>query len=594
MQFLDLPTEMLAYALEQLALVDLLACRAVCKLLSSLVDSSVALQYNVELGAALKVDNETCPDTRSRKLVEIRRANSAWANFSWAHRVPPIDVRNYAAVYELSGGCFFQDINQDFTGAGKSLPSTLSWIKLPSGRDLQSHDFPSVRGYTIVCNVHLRTISTNEPHPDAAQSVLSVRFNASIHDYAMVVQLCGNHLGVLLTARHTRPARFDMFYLWDWTTGVCKARMSSFEANETWDTFCFVAPDAILLPDTNLGLLNIFLFDDTPESFRHAVSLLLPDTVNNPAIARISVRSEPPPCAPSTHYANPASDTPPFTPDPDSAVVILTLDYVVTPRPAHVALVIDGFIISIAHPQIVAVKRSTLVRFARGAEAHAQEAQAPREQAPREYAPRAEGVLPPLEEERKDDDAVKDEAVKEEAEPEPSQSSTCTHPLPPNAPMDRLAKRVPHIHAEHWVEHHTRWGLAIPPPRWVCYTHGSRFAAMGDRPFGSDRRMGVTLYDFNVRNARRGLDLNADEEESEEWKDREFPVKRSRIVQSFSTIHLPEIFKHDFRTGLPYRITETEEVFDWDSVMLDDERIIGLKEENNEIGGLEHLDVLVM
>lgn len=69
------------------------------------------------------------------KLRGLRRSHAAWTNLHWSHRAPQIPIHNYAAVYELSGGYFFEDMNSDFHGSSRTVPSTLSWLRLPSHHD---------------------------------------------------------------------------------------------------------------------------------------------------------------------------------------------------------------------------------------------------------------------------------------------------------------------------------------------------------------------------------------------------------------------------------------------------------------------------
>lgn len=96
------------------------------------MDSSIALQYAIELGVAEKIDDPSCLLTKNSKLDELRSRQAAWARLRWTYRSPPISVRNYAAVYELSGGRFFQDINKNVAVSGEMGPSTLAWLRLPS------------------------------------------------------------------------------------------------------------------------------------------------------------------------------------------------------------------------------------------------------------------------------------------------------------------------------------------------------------------------------------------------------------------------------------------------------------------------------
>lgn len=112
-----------------------------CKLLHGIIDKSVAVQYALELGASGKLDNPFCADSNAEKLVELRKVNRRWAQFRWKHRVGPIPVRNFASVYEFTGGCFFQDINASYISVHSSPPSSISWLPFPRADSIGVHEW---------------------------------------------------------------------------------------------------------------------------------------------------------------------------------------------------------------------------------------------------------------------------------------------------------------------------------------------------------------------------------------------------------------------------------------------------------------------
>lgn len=349
----------------------------------------------------------------------------------------------------------------------------------------------------------------------------------------MIVQLSGDHLGLLLSTRHNRHARNDRFFLWDWTTAVCKGvsvvaraeclwidsdldRQDEAPKEGQWDTFCFLSHDTVLVPDTAAGRLNVYTFTPAALSFRHRVSLGLPETRQDSPIVQITARTEPPSRTPHSGRARDTQRA--FSADPDAAIVVLTLDYVVPPADGE-DIVVAGFHINVAQPQMLVVHRTSFLLLAQ-----------------KHGTGRAE------------DGAVK------------------------------------LIDWDGWGAEYSRWGVGPCPPRWVCYVHGTRYVSMHDRPFGPHRPVAISVYDFNIKNAVRDLphpssvvaaavpgdDADLEEEQAEH-------VKKAYNVLTQSEIYLPRIFKKPIVTRLPYRVVETEEIFDWDSVMIDDERIIGLK-----------------
>ena len=78
-----------------------------------------------------------------------------------------------------------------------------------------------------LCVAHFRTISSNEPHPEAFSSQVDVPLGSSITDHSMIVQLGGDHIGILFSGRENNlnapGSRKDVFHLWDWSKNICKA-----------------------------------------------------------------------------------------------------------------------------------------------------------------------------------------------------------------------------------------------------------------------------------------------------------------------------------------------------------------------------------
>lgn len=123
---------------------------------------------------------------------------------------------------------------------------------------------------------------------------------------------------------------------------------------------------------------------------------------------------------------------------------------------------------------------------------------------------------------------------------------------------------------------------------------------MQDREFGSRARVRVKVYDFNIdlgrRESARGPDSRANLDHSDlpgcapdslaasmhtYTPTSLVPPLSLRLTKTVMAPSLTDdrraIFAEPFESALPYRVIETEQVFDWDSAMIDDERIIGLR-----------------
>ncbi|TDL23568.1 hypothetical protein BD410DRAFT_839035 [Rickenella mellea] len=423
--------------------------------------------------------------------------------------------------------------------------------------------------HTITCLLHLFSLSSFSHHPDASRLAISVSFACPTINYSIVIQLGGDHLALLMSKREF-IAGADRFFLCNWTNGVGAAY---WEAIPHWDTVCFISHYALLLPDTNGFALNIYTFtDDDPGSFVLAASLLLPQKDEDASLMSITARSEPAPRSPRRrvrdHDCSRHTSTPwtyqrqPFTTDPDSAIVVLTMVYI-------------GDANRVQTEQTLVVHRSTLLEHARR-----------------------------------------------------DTKSAGSHPT-------QTHHRVS-LEWAAWGPNCTRWGIDGSP--WVFSMHGQRLVSMDPvldpGTVGETTRMMV--YDFNMRNAER--DVPIEKAQMAQSSTSEHPHMSSDSLKSDvaaldvsgdvgqlvansgevggwptisrnlgpggclsealnitaqSVISWPAIFENKVVSSLPFRFMCTHEVFDWNRVMIDDERIIGMKEMADD-GSMQLLEVIVL
>ncbi|KAL5492505.1 hypothetical protein ACEPAI_3952 [Sanghuangporus weigelae] len=592
--FLNLPAEVQLIVLSRAHFRDVARCRCVCKHLLKVIDSSPALKLIIDLGASARRINPAYPGTSIQKLQELQEINIAWANLHWKHRIHmefPENVR----FAKFSGGVVFCVLDDDPYDSDEETKegsfTKVVWIELPSRQNLRPdatnllvfeheiHDmaiisacdlfigivlycFKANGGYTIECQLHPISITTAEKHPDAFKSVISSRFFTQLEiGFSTIVHVCGNHVGVLLRRdldHFCRRKTFDVFYLWDWTTGACKVHMNSFEVEEYWESFCFITLDSVLISSTFHGHLNLFRFSDNPDSLTHVYTFVLPEARRNPGLRHIDMCSEPSPSSPGQCTNLKERIEPPFPVDPDDAIVVVRLDYFSPPPGKEEAPDED---------EAWTVRQSFAI--------------------PRRFF--AQALHLPL--------------------PEPSPPPKCWS-INDRFLNNPRSKRHPHCHSESWI-HFSRWGIERAPPDFmlncVC---GSRFLGMTsvleyrELPFSD-----ITLYDFNLRNERRGvmmLEPNirtsiehvekcngtrlSQEIESEAQASR-WPVRPSRIASDRKIVQNNILFNRRFITTLPYRLTQSEFTLDWDTAALDDERIIGIVMDD---GVLKFMDILVM
>lgn len=124
--------------------------------------------------------------------------------------------------------------------------------------------------------------------------------------------------------------------------------------NLQWDTFCFIATDAVLIPDTVGKILHIYKFTEKAFSLRRGLALELLSCVS--PFLQIEFCSEPPP---RPHYLSDTGEKhgscagQRFVADPEAAIVVITVDYMY-----------DNHGMEIADTYTLVVHRSSLLDLA--------------------------------------------------------------------------------------------------------------------------------------------------------------------------------------------------------------------------------------
>ncbi|KAG5634221.1 hypothetical protein H0H81_002829, partial [Sphagnurus paluster] len=276
--FLYLPVELLCHILDFLDTVDLLRCTLISgqlsKQLRKLILESSRLQYTIELEKHRMVSlllPSAAPSYVSRLKI-LRERERAWKTLSWAGhynlKLPPT-----GSVYEFVGGLYGNGKEDD-----RRVTASISFLELPSGVSVDPKDSlkmwtHSMADVTIidftmdpsqdllvliavakpdsgyVYELHLRSLSTNEPHPKAPLSILpcllkaSQSQNASEHIAAVRVQVSGDLVALLVKEVHDSIGAH--LEIWDWINNPqvsCKmARVSGI------DDFTFLSKDAFLV-----------------------------------------------------------------------------------------------------------------------------------------------------------------------------------------------------------------------------------------------------------------------------------------------------------------------------------------------------------
>ncbi|KAL1704816.1 hypothetical protein EV121DRAFT_204887 [Schizophyllum commune] len=283
---LALPTELVCQILEYLDVSDLLACSLVTRHMRRVILHSAPLQYSIELAKSRMASTPSASalSTASR-LNMLRTREQAWRGLRWSarHRItlPPT-----GPIYEFIGGIYGNGQEDE-----NRVTSTISFFELPTqvkGRTMPAHprvwthpmgtlsivDFtldPTHDLLALVASasppsaylyeIHLRSLSTNEPHPMAQQPILSClkRPNGNNMVFesagAVRIQVSGDQIALLL--RQT-PGMGSHLNIWNWKRGA--DRHISFSVTDGIEDFTFLSDKAFLLVRPK-GSFETYSFD---------------------------------------------------------------------------------------------------------------------------------------------------------------------------------------------------------------------------------------------------------------------------------------------------------------------------------------------
>ncbi|KAF8842940.1 hypothetical protein BDN67DRAFT_1001325 [Paxillus ammoniavirescens] len=284
----QLPTELLCQILGYFDAHQLVHARKICKTIKSAIDHSESLQYTVDLGFYQMSEGrhqlgQTLPQVPvAIRRKELQRFETSWQQLQYRHRTTfPLPISG--PVYEFVGGIYA------LTGEGCIRFAVLPDCANPPEKPIRMWDYvvdtaslidftfsPSLDLFVLVTttasnhqhayDVHLRSLSTNKPHPCAAVPILKAfsKGDAPTDFYQGVgpvkLQIMGEYLALL--CRDTVVIEDDIgdyLQMWTWTTENGYGFVLNFE--ESINDFIFLSSDRFLLLGDD-GTLVIYSFAD--------------------------------------------------------------------------------------------------------------------------------------------------------------------------------------------------------------------------------------------------------------------------------------------------------------------------------------------
>ncbi|KAJ3875616.1 hypothetical protein F5051DRAFT_57595 [Lentinula edodes] len=273
--FLQLPVEILCDVLQVLYVKDLLQCNLVCKCLRRIINESSALQYTIELARCRMKPVPTSKLPISSRLRILRDRENAWRTFSPKSQ-HKLKLNHSGTVYEFAGGVYgtgkeinrrttyitFYDLPSVTSGAQRSITHTFTDVNvidftMDPAQDLlvlvsMNEDSP------YLYDLHLRTLSLNEPHPLAPSPILPCYRKLpglNLTEGAVQIQISGDVIGFLVKeALLSLRAHFEVFKWRAVFPNSCMVK-SLFGI----DDFTFLSEDHFLLVEPN-GLFDVYSF----------------------------------------------------------------------------------------------------------------------------------------------------------------------------------------------------------------------------------------------------------------------------------------------------------------------------------------------
>ncbi|KAJ4474169.1 hypothetical protein C8R41DRAFT_923933 [Lentinula lateritia] len=328
--FLQLPVEILCDVLQVLSVRDLLQCNLVCKCLRRIINDSSALQFTIELARCRMKPAPISKLPVSSRLRILRDRENAWRTFSpkSQHR---LKLNHSGTVYEFAGGVYgtgkeidrrtayitFYDLPSVTSGAQRSITHTFTDVNvidftMDPAQDLlvlvsMNEDSP------YLYDLHLRTLSSNEPHPLAPSPILPCYRKLpglNLTEGAVQIQISGDVIGFLVKeALLSLRAHFEVFKWRAVFPNSCMVK-SLFGI----DDFTFLSEDHFLLVEPN-GVFDVYSFSDSisdPSNPILRACYELPMLSPAYSFWYISLSTNPSPCFPGptgeekTYYCSPA------------------------------------------------------------------------------------------------------------------------------------------------------------------------------------------------------------------------------------------------------------------------------------------------
>jgi len=158
------------------------------------------------------------------------------------------------------------------------------------------------------------------------------------------------------------------------------------------------------------------------------------------------------------------------------------------------------------------------------------------------------------------------------------------------------ARKAMEVPWSEWGPTHARAFPHMGLFQWLRYVHGQRVAILLTPKAGTNT---LQVLDFNVRRAFDDCDTgdvayHTDEGNGDEDGNTSLRKTTLQLVDHPTQVYLPYVFVGVVESGLPYREARRDVWRDYSGVMIDDERLVGLKYPSHPTGDMKEIDVFTM
>ncbi|KAG2030422.1 hypothetical protein BDR03DRAFT_987110 [Suillus americanus] len=323
----QLPSELLYHTLSFLDSHDLVRVRKTCKRLKGIVDNSEVLQYIIDLGYfqmnPMGSSEEDVPPAMRRERLRLYDAARQHVEFK-LKRTLPLPTSGLARVDAFGGGIYgsagescihFLRLPPDASDSG-DLSHSYDWNHPVDTTNLVNFTFCAAQDLLVVVarspdlldyvgrrshayEIHLKSLTTNDTHPDAAQPFLKALDKHDINNRILStigcvkVQIIGNYVSMLSWAviANVDDALYSI-QMWDWKSK--KGYQFNLFSHCGISDYSFITEDKFLVFVAS-GSMEIYSIDDKSKLPQCTARISLPSLVDGFSYTDVFISKHPTP-----------------------------------------------------------------------------------------------------------------------------------------------------------------------------------------------------------------------------------------------------------------------------------------------------------